>query len=90
MTDPSNADTRFLPPGYPLPEREVMAQLKQSILHEVKTPYPPETAELAVLIIADEAGVDLAGVDARAIWLEPPESRSGLFLMLKKVLQENG
>lgn len=85
MPDPA---TRFLPPGYPLPERETMAALRQSIMHETDTPHPPEPAELAVLITADEAGVDLAGIDAQAVWLSPPEARAPLFARLGELLGE--
>jgi hypothetical protein len=81
--DPS---ARFLPPGLPLPEREAMAALRQSILAETATKHPPEAAELAVLIVADEAGIDLSGVDAAAVWASPPEAREPIFVRLGELL----
>lgn len=79
---------RFLPPGFPNPEPETLAQLKASIHQQVDTPYPPETAELAVLIVADEAGIDLSAVDARAIWLQPSDERAPVFAALGRLLAE--
>lgn len=78
----------FLPPGFPRPEPETIAQLRQSILQQVHTPHPPLPAELAVLIVADEAGIDLTGVDARTIWLQPPDEREALFTTLGALLAE--
>lgn len=83
-----NPDARFLPPGYPLPESEVIAQLRQNILQRLAPPHPPETAELAVLILADEAGLELGEVDAEAVWALPPADREGLFLALRRALAE--
>ena len=85
MTAP---DARYLPAGFPLPDRETMARLRQSILYEMSTPHPPEWAELAVLITADEAGIDMHEVDPRAIWALSPEARAPIFTMLRRLLAE--
>ena len=85
MADP----TRYLPAGVPAPPPEVVAQLRASILQQLATPHPPEPAELAVLIIADEAGVDLSGVDARAVWAQPPAERAPVFAALERLLAEH-
>jgi hypothetical protein len=85
MPDPA---ARYLPPGFPLPARDTMESLRRSIMQETATPHPPEPAELAVLITADDAGIDLSGVDAKAVWLNPPEARAPLFMRLGELLGE--
>lgn len=82
-------DRQFLPAGVPLPEREVIARLRQSISQHLKTPHPPLDAELAVLIVADELGVDLSAVDARSVWLQAPDERAELFTTLSRLLSES-
>ncbi|MDB5100085.1 MAG: hypothetical protein JWM80_4506 [Cyanobacteria bacterium RYN_339] len=78
----------YLPPGFPAPDRETMEKLRQSILAGLKTPHPPEWDELGVIISADEAGVDLSGVDAEALWLAPPDERAPIFAALGQLLAE--
>jgi hypothetical protein len=85
---PIDPTARFLPPGFPLPEREAIAALRESVMKETRTPHPPESAELAVLIAADEAGVDLGEVDPAAVWLSPPEAREPLFTAIGRLLGE--
>lgn len=87
MPDDTRA-ARWLPPGFPVPEREVIEKLRQSVMHEVATPHPPELAELALLIALDEAGLDLGDVDARAIWMQPSDEREPVFALLARLLAE--
>lgn len=86
MTSTPDPAARYLPPGCPMPDREAMARLRESVLKETRTPHPPEPAELAVLIAADEAGIDLADVDPAAVWLSPPEARAPLFAAISRLL----
>ena len=79
---------RFLPPGFPRPDPEAMDRLRQNILKETRTPYPPEPAELAAIIAADEAGVDLSAIDPDGVWASPPEAREAVFLLLRRLLGE--
>lgn len=80
--------TSYLPAGFPIPEREALARLRETILRETRTAHPPEWAELAVLVSADEAGADLAGLDAREIWAMPVESRAPVFEALGRLLHD--
>jgi hypothetical protein len=76
----------YLPSGFPAPDRETIERLRQSILAGIKTPHPPMVDELAVIICADEAGVDLRGVDPEVLWTSPPEERAAVFEALGRVL----
>ena len=82
------APSGFLPSGFPLPDREAIARLRESVMAETRTPHPPETAELAVLIAADEAGVELGEVDPAAVWLSAPDARQPLFEAIGRLLGE--
>lgn len=79
---------RFLPPGFPAPDREAMAQLRENVVTRTRTPHPPEAAELAALIAADEAGIDLSEVNADEVWLTPAEAREPLFQAIARLLGE--
>jgi hypothetical protein len=79
---------RYLPPGFPPPDREAMARLRESVLKETKTPHPPEAAELALLIAADEAGIDLSSIDPMAVWMSPLEARTPIFEAIARLLAE--
>ena len=65
-----------------------MATLRQSVLKETATPHAPEWAELAVLIAADEAGIDLTAIDPHAVWQLPPADREAVFALLGQLLGE--
>ena len=80
--------TRYLPPGCPAPEPEALAALRQNIVAGLATPHPPEPAELALIVMADEAGIDLSAIDAREIWLEPAEAREPVFRAIARLLAE--
>lgn len=88
MPQPHDPVSRFLPPGFPRPDPEVMDRLRQNILKDTKTQHPPEAAELAAIIAADEAGVDLSAIDPAEIWLSPPDAREPVFLLLRQLLGE--
>jgi hypothetical protein len=87
MATPDPA-ARYLPPGLPVPDREAMASLRANVMLRSKTPHPPEAAELAAIIVADEAGIDLAEVDAEAVWAQPPEARAPIFEAIARLLGE--
>lgn len=78
----------YLPAGFPAPDRETLARLRETIMRETRTAHPPEWAELAVLVSADEAGCDLAGLDPREIWAMPVVARSPVFEALGRLLAE--
>ena len=78
----------YLPVGFPVPEREVLDALRRSILATVKTPHPPLAEELAVVVLADQAGVELEGLDPEAVWLTPPDQRAAVFVALGRLLGE--
>lgn len=78
----------FLPPGFPAPDPETIDALRRSIRATIDTPHPPRTDELAVIICADEAGVDLAGVDPEMLWRSPPDERQPVFEALGQLLGE--
>ena len=86
----SHADpaARYLPPGFPPPDREAMATLRANVVLRTRTPHPPEPAELAAIIAADEAGIDLAEVNADEVWLQPAEARQPLFAAIARLLGE--
>lgn len=79
---------RYLPPGFPLPDPHAMGSLRETILRATRTPHAPEPAELALVIAADEAGVDLGEIDARAVWELPAEARAPVFEAIAKVLRQ--
>src|SRR5690349_376908 len=79
---------RFLPPGFPPPDREAVARLRESVMKETRTAHPPEAAELATLIAADDAGIDLSSVDPTMVWLSPPEVRAPIFEAIGRLLAE--
>jgi hypothetical protein len=79
---------QYLPAGFPRPEAEAIAQLRRTIMEATRTPHPPEVGELAVIIAASEAGVDLTEIDPEAIWLEPSEIRGPLFALIGRLLAE--
>lgn len=78
----------YLPPGFPPPDREAMARLRENVVLRTRTKHPPEPAELAVLIAADEAGVDLSAVDAEEVWAQPAAARAPLFETIGRLLAE--
>lgn len=88
MTQPHDPTSRFLPIGFPRPDPEVIDRLRQNILKETRTKYPPEAAELAAIIAADEAGIDLSAIDPGEIWQSPPDAREPVFTMLAQLLGE--
>jgi hypothetical protein len=88
MPEPHDPVSRFLPPGFPRPDPEVLDRLRQNILKETRTKYAPEAAELAAIIAADEAGVDLSAIDPAEIWLSPPDAREPVFQLLRRLLGE--
>lgn len=79
---------RYLPAGFPLPDREAMARLRENVVTRTRTKHPPEAAELAALIAADEAGIDLSEVDADEVWQQPVAAREALFLAIGRLLGE--
>lgn len=83
-----NPARRFLPPSFPLPEPETLEALRRSIMQETKTKHPPQAAELAAAIVADEAGVDLSALDAHDLWQLSPDEREPLFEALAHLLAE--
>lgn len=82
------AEGAFLPAGFPWPEREVLAQLRANILALVKTQHPPEWEELAVSILADQAGLSLEGEAVATVWTMPPAERAPLFARLGELIAE--
>jgi hypothetical protein len=88
MQQPHDPVSRFLPPGFPRPDPEAMDRLRQNILKETGTKFAPEAAELAAIIAADEAGVDLSAIDPAEIWLSPQDAREPVFLLLRRLLGE--
>ena len=83
---PPDPAARFLPPGCPVPDREAMSRLRENVVLRTRTPHPPEAAELAALIAADEAGIDLSGVNADEVWLQPAEAREAIFEAIGRLL----
>lgn len=78
----------FLPPGFPVADREVLEKLRASIMNQVKTKHPPEWAELAVAVAAEEVGVDLYDIDVGFVWGMPPEGRAAFFARLGALVGE--
>ena len=78
----------YLPKGFPTPEHETVEALRHSILAKLRTPFPPLPDELAVIICADQAGVDLSAVDPEALWHSSPEERAPVFSALGRLLGE--
>ncbi len=88
--EPAKLDpaARYLPAGFPLPDRESMVRLRENVVGRTRTKHPPEAAELAALIAADEAGIDLSAVDADEVWAQPAEEREAIFLAIGRLLGE--
>jgi hypothetical protein len=79
---------RFLPPNFPSPDDETLEKLRRNVMERTSTPYRPDEGELAALVCADEAGVDLSEIDAAEVWLMTPAEREPFFTLIAGLLGE--